>query len=192
MQTAEIFIPLFTKKITDPPHIFTKIEIFDELLFWCRECNRERLQKHNTQRDLSRKVDDIGSEVDVYLKKVRLKMLKNGQNGKNSLFYKLCSTEATIKWLIARWGNVFLNLATNSKYRGFVDAGNIGYSLHDNIGHHEDALSILIIEEEEQEFEQKRNNEIKKWQQNWAEMFGNGKIGGEPTAYGHTQLVLIF
>lgn len=192
MQTDEIFIPLLAKKITDPPQIFTKLEIFDELLFWCRQCTEERLKKHTTQRDLARKVDDIGLEVDNYLRKVRLKMLKNGQNGKNSLFKKLCNTEATINWLVARWGNVFLNLATNPKYKGFVDAANIGYELHDNIGHYEDALSILTKQEEQQEFEQKRNNEIKKWQQDWAEMFENGKIGGEPTECGNTQMVLIF
>jgi len=192
MQADEIFIPLLAKKIADPPHIFTKIEIFEDLLFWCRECTRERLQKHTTQRDLARKVDDLGAEVDNYLKKVRLKMLKNGQNGKNSLFYRLCSTEATIKWLVARWGNVFLNLATNPKYKGFVHAGNIGYQIHDNIGHYEDALSILIKEEEGQEKQEKRNNEIEKWRKEWAEILSNGQIGGEPTECGNTQMVLIF
>ena len=188
MQADEIFIPLITKKITAPPQIFTSIEIFDQLLYISRECNRERLRKHPTQRDLARKIDDIGGEVDKYLKNVRLKMLENGQKGKNSLFYKLCSTEATIKWLVARWGNIFVNLATNSKYKGFVNAGNIGYELHDNIGHYEDALSILVREEEEKEFDEKK----KKWQQDWAEILENGRIGGEPTEYGHTQMVLIF
>jgi hypothetical protein len=192
MQTDEIFIPLLAKKIADPPHIFTKIEIFEDLLFWCKECTRERLQKHKTQRDLARKIDDIGIEVDAYLKKVRLKMLSNGQKGKNSLFKRLCSTEATIRWLVERWGNVFLNIATNPSYKAYIDAGIIGYELHDNIGHYEDALSILIKEEEEQEREQKRNNEFKQWRKEWAEMFGNGEIGGELTEYGHTQLVLIF
>ena len=192
MQTDEIFIPLIAKKIKSPPQIFTSIEIFNQLLYISRECNRERLAKHKTQKNLSFKIDDIGSEVDNYLKKVRLKMLKNGQNGKNSLFKRLCNTEATIKWLVARWGNVFVNLATNSKYKAFVDAGNIGYELHDNIGHYEDALSILVREEEEKEFDEKKKNEIKKWQQDWAEILENGRIGGEPTEYGHTQMVLIF
>ncbi len=192
MQADEIFIPLITKKITDPPQIFTKIEIFEDLLFWCKECNRERLAKHKSQKNLSFKIDDIGSEVDAYLKKVRLKMLKNGQNGKNSLFKRLCSTEATIRWLVERWGNVFLNIATNPSYKAYINAGNIGYELHDNIGHHQDALSILIKEEEEQEREQKRNNEIEKWRKEWAEMLEHGKIGGEPTECGNTQMVLIF
>lgn len=192
MQTDEIFIPLLAKKIADPPQIFTDADLFNQVLFWCRQCNEERLRKHPTQRDLARKIDDIGIEADRYLKNVRLKMLKNGQKGKNSLFYRLCDIEKTIKWLIERWGNVFLNLATNPKYKGFVHAGNIGYQIHDNIGHYEDAFSILIREEEEQEFEKKRNYEIKKWQQNWIEMFENGEIGGEPTECGNTQLVLIF
>jgi hypothetical protein len=192
MQTDEIFIPLFAKKITDPPKIFTSIKTFDELLFWCRECTRERLQKHTTQRDLARKIDDIGSEVDNYLRKVRLKMLKNGQNGKNSLFKRLCSTESTIKWLVERWGNVFLNLATNPKYKAFIDVRNVGYQMHENTGHHEDALSILILEEQQKEFEQKRKNEVKKWQQEWAEMLENGRIGGEINECGNTQLILIF
>lgn len=193
MQSDEIFIPLIAKKITDPPQIFTSIEIFDELLFLCRECNRERLTKHPTQKNLSYKIDDIGIEVDRYLKNVRLKMLNNGQKGKNSLFYRLCDTKKTIKWLIERWGNVFLNLATNSKYKAFVDVGNIGYELHDNIGEYwEDALSILVREEEEKEFDEKKKNEIKKWRKNLADMLEHGKIGGEPTEYGHTQMVLIF
>jgi hypothetical protein len=192
MQTDEIFIPLIAKKITDPPQIFTSIEIFDELLYISRECNRERLVKHPTQRDLARKVDDLGSEVDNYLGGVRLKMLKNGQTGKNSLFKRLCSTEATIKWLVERWGNVFLNIATNQRYKAHIDAGNIGYQIHENIGHYEDALSILIKEEEEEEREKKRNNEIKKWQQDWAEMLKNSKLGCEISECGNTQLILIF
>jgi len=180
------------KKIIRPSEIFTNIEIFEELLFWSRECNRERLNSHYAQQELSYKIDDIGSEVDKYLIKRRLKMLVNGQKGKNSLLSKLENVQATIAWLVSRWGNVFLNLATNSKYKNYIDAGNIGYQIHENIGHYEDALSILIREEEEQEFKQKRNNEIKKWQQNWAKMLSNGQIGGEPTEYGHTQMVLIF
>lgn len=192
MKSIEIIIKFIAPKINNSEEIFTKLELFKEVVYWLREANRERIAKHSTQYDLARKIDDIGSEVDKYLEKVRFKMLKNGKAGKNSLSNKLYDTEQTIKWLAARWGNVFLNIATNPKYKSYIDASSIGYELNDNVSHTEDALLIIIKEEEEKEFKQKRKNEIELWHQDWAEMLSNGKIGGEPTEYGHTQMVLIF
>lgn len=163
MRTDHIIIPLIEKKIIDPLQIFINENIFDELLFWCRESNRERLLKHSTQQGLANKIDDVGIEVDKYLKKVRLKMLNNGQKGKNSLFYKLKSTSLTFKWLIQRWGNVFINISTNKNYKSFIDTQSIFYELDDNFGHSRDALTIILEEEEKIVWEKKKYIDKNKW-----------------------------
>lgn len=192
MKTIDIVIEVVSKKIEKPENIFLEDITFDNLLFWCRECTRERLSKHYLQQDLSKKVDDIGMEVDRYLIQRRLKMLENGKQGKNSLYHKLNTAEETITWLVSRWGNVFLNLATNCHYKDFFDAGNIGYELNDNLAEYsEDTLSILINEEEKQ-LEEKRKNRFKKQYENLNVMLHNGKIGGESSECGHTQMVFIF
>jgi len=191
MRIDEIFIPLIIKKIKNSTEVFSSSEIFIDLLFWCRECNRERLAKHSTQKNLSYKIDDIGAEVDRHLTNVRLKMLENGKKGKNSLFYRLYNTEKTIKWLIARWGNMFINLATNSKYKGFIDAGNIGCELNENMSHDEDTLSLIIQAEEALEYE-KKQMEVEKWDKNLIKMFESGKVGGESSESGGTQMVFLF
>jgi len=188
--TIEIITSSYIKRITKSSEIFTNIETFDELLFWSRECNRERL--HYTQQELSYKIDDIGSEVDRYLIKRRLKMLVNGQKGKNSLFFKLENIEDTIAWLVARWGNVFLNLATNSKYKNYIDVGRIGLVLDANMSHTEDALTFIINEEEKIEYARKQKMRNKKCNNSLIKMIDDGKIGGETSESGRTQMVFIF
>jgi len=190
--TIDIITSCYMKKTTKPSEIFTSIEIFDELLFWSRECNRERLNCHYTQQELSFKIDDIGSEVDRYLIKRRLKMLANGQKGKNNLFSKLDSIQDTIAWLVARWGNVFLNLATNSKYKNYIDAGSIGLVLDENMSHTEDALTFIIDEEVKIEYEREQKRRMKKWDNGLIKMVHDRKVGGESSESGRTQMVLIF
>lgn len=190
--TLEIITSCYIKRIAKSSEIFTNIETFEELLFWSRECCRERLMCHYTQQELSYKIDDIGSEVDRYLIKRRLKMLVNGQKGKNNLFFKLENIQDTIAWLAARWGNVFLNLATNSKYKNYIDVGSIGLVLDTNMSHTEDALTFILNEEAKTEYERKQKMRNKKCDNSLIKMIDDGKIGGETSESGRTQMVFIF
>lgn len=187
MKTIDIVIEVVSKKIEKPENIFLEDITFNNLLFWCRECTRERLSKHYSQQDLSKKVDDIGMEVDRYLKQRRLKMLENGKEGENSLYHKLNTIEETITWLVSRWGNIFLNLVTNSKYKSYVDVSMITYEINDSQIYSEiDALEIIISEEEEIEYEIEQNSK------KLIEMINSGQIGGELSECGHTQMIFIF
>lgn len=163
MRIDKIIIPLIEKKITDPIKIFEDEELFKEILFWSRECNRERLHRHTRQKDLANKIDDIGPVVDKYLRDVRLKMLTSGKKGKNNLSYKLSSTRLTFIWIMQRWGNVLLNISTNRNYKSFIDVRSIGHELNNNTGHSQDSLSLIVEEENEREWEKQQHNNVKTW-----------------------------
>ncbi|NOQ32117.1 MAG: hypothetical protein GQ570_13455 [Helicobacteraceae bacterium] len=148
MKSIEILIKYKAPKIIDAEKIFTNLKLFQEILFWARESFRELLVTNPKRYNLISKVDDIAGEIDSYMNAVRLKMLTNGKAGKNSLYFKLDNVELTLKWLISRWANVFMNIATNPKYKSFIDVSLLGYELNDKASHTKDALSIIINEEE--------------------------------------------
>ncbi|WP_151900461.1 hypothetical protein [Sulfurimonas hydrogeniphila] len=192
MQALEIASVYFIKKIVNPEDIFLIDVIFENACFWSRESCRELFQKNPNRQDLVRKIDDVGSEVDRYMYDKRFKMLKNAKKGKNSLSNALVNSESTIKWFIERWINIFMNISTNSKYKAYIDVGSIGLELNENISYSEDALVLMIKEEEKLEYEKQQQMEIKKWDKNLIKMVGNGQIGGESTESGRTQMILIF
>jgi len=192
MQALEIASVYFIKKIVNPEDIFLIDVIFENSCFWSRESCRELFQKNPNRQDLVRKIDDVGSEVDRYMYDKRFKMLKNAKQGKNSLSNALINSESTIKWFIERWINIFMNISTNSKYKAYIDVGSIGLELNENISYPEDALVLMIKEEEKLEYEKQQQMEIKKWDKNLIKLVENGQIGGESTESGRTQMILIF
>ena len=124
------------------------------------------------------------------------KMLKNTLNKKHLKAIKkflICENiDDAVQFIVARLLNNMKNVTTNQNYSEYAAPPRFTV-LNENIGEYwEDALSILLLEEEEKEFEQKRKNEIKKWQQDWLSMLKNGEIGGETTESGGTQMILIF
>jgi len=192
MQALEIASVYFIKKIVNPEDIFLIDVIFENACFWSRESCRELFQKNPNRQDLVRKIDDVGSEVDRYMYDKRFKMLKNAKKGKNSLSNALVNSESTIKWFTERWINIFMNISTNSKYKAYIDVGSIGLELSENISYSEDALVLMIKEEEKLEYEKQQQMEIKKWDKNLIKLVENGQIGGESTESGRTQMILIF
>ena len=185
--SCAIVICLLKQKTNITKELFTNLDYFSEVLFWAKHSTRERLERNKIYFNLASIVDDAGSEVDKYMYKVRLKMLKNGEKGKNSL-YKLLQTNdvgATAKWLVARWGNIFFNIVTNKKYKDYLNVA--AYEINDfsNI----DTLALIIQEEEEKTHQLKlEKQEITRWKK----LIKEEQIGGELTKYGNTQMVLIF
>jgi hypothetical protein len=156
MQAIEIATKLVAKKISSSTDIFLVDKYFNEMCFWAKESARELFYKSQSRKNLVNKIDDVGLFVDNYMNKVRYKMLQNAKNGKNSLFTKLCSSEKTMKWLIQRWINVFINITTNNNYKDYIDINMIGHEFNDeSIGFIEDTL-LKIIKEEDEEMDGKK------------------------------------
>jgi hypothetical protein len=147
MQSIEIAKQLLAPKINNPISVFTDSKLFEDVLFWARESARELFSTQVTKLDLVRKIDDLGMVVDEIMTKTSHKMLDRGKRGKNSLFTRLCSSEKTIEWLIQRWANVFVNIATNKNYKDHIDACALGKYLSDNIGIEQDLDFELMIED---------------------------------------------
>lgn len=219
MQSNEIAKQLLAPKINNPVSIFTDTKLFEDVLFWARESARELFSTQVTKLDLVRKIDDVGMVVDEIMTKTSHKMLDRGKRGKNSLFKRLCSTEKTIEWLIQRWANVFVNIATNKNYKDHIDAGALGKYLSDNIGIEQDLDFELMIED----LKKLPKNELKtglkkfydemlfdwdldlkdfeetceKYKVTSKEVLGYDpyelpQMKAEPTKSGHSQLVLFF
>lgn len=147
MQSNEIAKQFLAPKINNPVSIFTDSKLFEDVLFWARESARELFSTQVTKLDLVRKIDDVGMIVDEIMTKTSHKMLDRGKRGKNSLFTRLCSSEKTIEWLIQRWANVFVNIATNKNYKDHIDAGTLGKYLNENIGIEQDFDFELMLED---------------------------------------------
>lgn len=191
MKSIDIATEYCSKSIKYSVDIFLIEKNFFDICFWARESCREVFCTNPSRYDLIRKIDDIGIEVDRYMYKTRFKILKNAQLGKNSLSKAMDNPKKVIKWFIERWINIFMNIATNSKYKNYIDVGLIGHELHENIAYLDnDCLSLIINEEAKVEFE-KEHERMKKCS-SLIEMVTDKKIGGESTESGRTQMVFIF
>ena len=188
MNALDIAIEYYSKNIRCSEDIFLIDKIFEDACFWARESCREMFQTNSMRADLVRKIDDAGAEVDRYMHDKRFKMLKNAKQGKNSLCLALISKKATIKWFVQRWINIFMNITTNPKYKTYIDIGSIGLILDENFSHDEDALA-LILKEEEESMQQADKG---KWDKDFINLVNNGQFGGETTEFGGTQMILIF
>lgn len=119
INTKKLIVPLLAKKIKTRSSIFKKRELFEEILFWARECAREFFAARFTRAFLVAYIDDVAMEVDMYMqvrvfdlhKSVKKAISRNCAN----------SVEKTIAWLIDRWINTFMNLTTNSQYLDYID-----------------------------------------------------------------------
>ncbi|QOP45551.1 hypothetical protein [Sulfurimonas paralvinellae] len=188
MKAIDIATEYCSKNIRYSEDIFLIDEIFEDACFWARESCREMFQTNSMRIDLVRKIDDVGAEVDRYMHGKRFKMLKNAKQGKNSLCLALISKKATIKWFVQRWINIFMNITTNPKYKTYIDIGSIGLILDENFSHDEDALALILKEEEKCE----QKEDIEKWEKDLINMVNSGQFGGEATESGGTQIFLIF
>ena len=188
VKAIDIATEYCSKNIRCSEDIFLIDEIFEDACFWARESCREMFQTNSMRIDLTRKIDDIGAEVDRYMYCKRFKMLKNAKQGKNSLITALSSQKATLRWFVQRWINIFMNIVTNPKYKAYVDVGSIGLGLDENISHNEDALALILKEEEES----MKHVDMETWDKDLINMVYSGQFGGEATESGGTQIFLIF
>ena len=191
LKSIDIATEYYSKSIKYSIDIFLTEKNFFDICFWARESCREVFCVNPLRYDMIRKIDDIGIEVDRYMHKTRFRILKNAQLGKNSLAEIMDNPKKVIRWFIARWINVFMNLATNKKYKNYIDVGLIGYELNENMSHFDnDSLSLIIKEEEKLELE-KQQKRMKKCN-SLIKMLDDGKVGGESTESGGTQMIFIF
>lgn len=191
MRAIDIATEYYSKTIKCSEDIFIVEKNFFDICFWARESCREIFSTNSLRYDLVRKIDDVGMEVDRYIYRRRFKILKNAQLGKNSLSRAMNHPKKAIKWFIERWINIFMNLSTNKKYKNYIDVGLIGHELHENIDYLDnDCLSLIIKEEEKIELE-KQQKRMKKCS-SLIGMVTDGKVGGESTESGGTQMIFLF
>lgn len=188
MKAIDIATEYYSKNIRCSKDIFLEDKIFETACFWARESCREMFATNSLRFDLVWKIDDIGIEVDRYMYKKRFKMLENARLHKNSLCKSLNHPKKAIKWFIQRWINIFMNIATNPKYKAYIDVGSICLEIDENISHNEDALALILKEEEES----KQQVDMETWDKNLINMVDSGQFGGEATESGRTQMFLIF
>lgn len=151
MNSRQIAIKYLAPKLDDPINIFFDIEIFESILFWCKESTREFLKTQPKKIFLIHYVDDVSPIVDEYLIHRREKMYRDAIKKKNSLFYSLCKSEKVINWLISRYINIFVSLTTNSKFKNYLNITKIKIDFDDNIASYNSNIDEIL------EFEKLKN-----------------------------------
>ncbi|WP_294967045.1 hypothetical protein [Sulfurimonas sp.] len=109
MQTRELYVSLFAKKVETPEEFINQITDANHLFYAAaREYVAEILSRDTSWQWLSYRVDDFGNEVEKIVAKKVQKWLFRAilQVGK----MPICNVESTIKWLFNRMISEYKNL----------------------------------------------------------------------------------